>query len=817
MNVIKKNYSFNKMKADSEENERNEANRKDMKKEEMEAETENIAIKNIEELIERPSLINEKSIGQVLKMIDENSKKKNYSSPPLTNIAYNLVKFYIESNLDETEDKGFLYYEVFKKLKLSFYMQRAYLIPIYEYFSEILQTLKKHGEEFKTQDSKFLKFHKVYRIWKLFYGESLKSQKIILQAKKRLQNIKHSMNVNVLFKSSKNRNDLNRNVKWLQIKDYNNKIQLLLQKNIDINVANLDSMIININKNKIKIEFRNNKSETIYEEIVVVLSDINKIILLENFYGEIFKIEIVNGEIYETIDTMSKENKSIYFDISFEDLTNYLDYQDIYFDLIDSLGGLKQLIPFIFLINEIYKNKNITSIGTEDKTEFLKLFIIDILGVIHRYFKKYNLLYRRIKENKTKYEKLRKKFKKYMLFAFYLLFHIDYELLPKSNSDYFNTDLKEKIDLYINEIIVFMGNFQLNFGMSLISEYLAGKDKDSFLKIIKGENLKNQIFKYFQPNEYHNISQIYRHFMKELFIYNRFWSKKELFFGDNKSDKLKYKQLFYYTRNFQKPILYPVLEFERNFPKYKDNTDKGDNAFLHKKELLVNYNFDLSENEITTEILNINKMILAKGGKQESKAHCCLIKLMYHVKGIMTIYKNNDNTNSMKNEKKQKNDNNEFEINFIADSDNSNNVCSYMEYKYLSSEDYQKFQEKGDNLCCGSPFIFFEKEYNKRLSIKSKNIMFAIVRIYNRKTSGLEIFTYKPYKSYYFNFKEIININNIKKEKDNILINEFNRNKNFRLIDNGKECSITLYYNIYYIPLLTPFIRKNNINIKKMS
>ena len=76
MNVIKKNYSLNKMKADSEENERNETNRKDEKKEEMEAEAENIAFKNIEELIERPSLINEKSIGQVLKMIDENSKKK---------------------------------------------------------------------------------------------------------------------------------------------------------------------------------------------------------------------------------------------------------------------------------------------------------------------------------------------------------------------------------------------------------------------------------------------------------------------------------------------------------------------------------------------------------------------------------------------------------------------------------------------------------------------------------------------------------------------------------------------------------------------
>ena len=55
-----------------------------------------------------------------------------------------------------------------------------------------------------------------------------------------------------------------------------------------------------------------------------------------------------------------------------------------------------------------------------------------------------------------------------------------------------------------------------------------------------------------------SFSQLYRSLMKELFIYNRYWSIKEFFFGNKKDNsnnvnktKLKYKQLLYYTKNFQ--------------------------------------------------------------------------------------------------------------------------------------------------------------------------------------------------------------------------------------------------------------------------
>ena len=49
--------------------------------------------------------------------------------------------------------------------------------------------------------------------------------------------------------------------------------------------------------------------------------------------------------------------------------------------------------------------------------------------------------------------------------------------------------------------------------------------------------------------------------MKELFIFNRLWSDQNLFFANTsdamKNSKLKYKNINYYTRNFQKPIIYP--------------------------------------------------------------------------------------------------------------------------------------------------------------------------------------------------------------------------------------------------------------------
>ena len=80
--------------------------------------------------------------------------------------------------------------------------------------------------------------------------------------------------------------------------------------------------------------------------------------------------------------------------------------------------------------------------------------------------------------------------------------------------------------------------------------------------------------------------------------------------------------------------------------------------------------------------------------------------------------------------------------------------------------------------------------------------MFLIERSYYMKTSAIEIFTYEPYKSYYFNFK------------DKFKFDKIENNENFHKI---KHKNIILYYNNYYSPMLFPFIKKQKLNLYQMS
>ena len=57
------------------------------------------------------------------------------------------------------------------------------------------------------------------------------------------------------------------------------------------------------------------------------------------------------------------------------------------------------------------------------------------------------------------------------------------------------------------------------------------------------------------------------------------------------------------------------------------------------------------------------------------------------------------------------------------------------------------------NICYGSIFKCPEREYNKKISIKSDDIIFILIREYFHRVSGIEIFTNNN-KSYYFNFNK---------------------------------------------------------------
>ena len=784
---------------------------------------------SLEDFINYTSLINLENIKILLDIINLSLKKEIHDYIPISKILPSIIKLYIESDLDESEKDQ--YYKIFEELKNYCFINRDCLNPIYEYFSDILYDIKNIDND---DDKKFPKFSKVHKLWKIFYDKNLKSETNRISSSSYFYLYGGYFELfplnNILIKNQKTQNDellsfnnttiiiffnspikkkINSNLKIISIKKCNKKNLIevnykdLIKKN---DITNINIISISIDEIKILINFDNIN----VFELVCESQKIEKLFLLKNFHGEISKIEIIqnkkNFQTFEPIKETYNNNKFFEIVYSKDCLKNIANYIDVNFKLFEYFGGLKPLIPFVSLIIGIYDNKNISLIGKRDKIDYLKDFILDIFYVINQICQEYNLEYNKIKiknEKKNTKENIKqiKKLKKITLFFLYLLFQIDFQIIPKKIIAFISNiinnpeDNKEK---NLEEINLFIKNYNLNSVIKSFFEFYNNCFNGENKPLVKGvgiDKLKNVIkskknifnSKKFLYSKY-NLNQLYRHYIKELFIYNRYWSKKELFFGNNKDNKLKlkYKQLNYYTRNYQQTILYPILEFDRIYPKF--SKFKG-NIFLKNNENnndieIVNYDFNLKENILSEKINKITS-------NKENMKECCLIKKIYHVKGKISIYKDHE---------KQI-----FKILFIADSGCNGPICSFI----------QNYNRKVENteICLGPNFPCLEKEFNNKILIKSNNILFMIIRNYYNKTSGVEIFTYNPYKSYYFNFKSIIDINDII-NTDNILINAFNNNKNFKLIQKN---DITLYYNIYYKSIIFPLILNNNIELYKMS
>ena len=308
-----------------------------------------------------------------------------------------------------------------------------------------------------------------------------------------------------------------------------------------------------------------------------------------------------------------------------------------------------------------------------------------------------------------------------------------------------------------------------------------------FLEIIKEVKFEKEEKEEKELLEEFDYKRLYEHYIKELFIYNGYWSKKEYFFkekeenkindinnddNNNNASKLKYKQLSYYTRNYQQPILYPILQYDKYIPNIKidrgnENDPQNNNIYNHKLEKIVKYNFSLSDK--MKDIFNPkeegdNKQKAIK----EKTMRCCLVKKMYHVKGIFYL-KENKNV-----DKKE----NPFSLIFISDPTlDSDKIGPFCHFELSEKQKQKKIEQ-----CYGSILPCCKKECNKKYIIESKNIMFLIERSYYMKTSAIEIFTYEPYKSYYFNFK------------DKFKFDKIENNENFHKIE---DKNIILYYNNY--------------------
>ena len=578
------------------------------------------------QFLDDPNIINKEEF--LIKFINEminQLKLGNNIIIPFLDICPTLIKAYINSNLDE--EKELKYIEVFKLLKINSFISREYLLPIYDYFSDLFYIMNEMNEGNKLLN----KFNKVFELWKIFYDLDINENELKYfntssycfiggglecQLPNKLKIINNcTLKVIIHFI---NYYDFNKNLIIFECN--NNNIPLIIENNKVLDSINnknksINRMTLILKKDGIEIKLEinnkdeNNKISIIKKEFKTKLDEINKFFILKNFFGQIKYIEILystnnkenniineffrpyilndNGYLYHNF---VKDNISI--KIINQNLVkdNYINYIDKNLNLCEYFGGLIPFIPFISLINGINKNNSIKNICEIERKTFMSIIF-------------YNIFYSFLKIIKRYFDYFSNYIKKYDIFVLYLLLKIDKEIFVKKE----NFELKKLYD----KIIEMNNNFfkgekiiQTFFSFMINYYSINEENKNKEINIIINEEDKNLVFK--NPLFIKiTCQQLYRSLMKELFIYNRYWSKKEFFFENNIKYKLKYKQLSYFTQSFQRPLLYPILEFKEYLPSF--SRFETDYLFSHPPEEIVNYNFDLGEN-IITNLLNNNPL-----------------------------------------------------------------------------------------------------------------------------------------------------------------------------------------------------------------
>ena len=320
---------------------------------------------------------------------------------------------------------------------------------------------------------------------------------------------------------------------------------------------------------------------------------------------------------------------------------------------------------------------------------------------------------------------------------------LNMKLLPEiTNLISFNENsLIVDLEKNLIDIISSLNKSQKIFN-SLINFFKNYKNSFSFFKnisssVIERNFIDNNMLLITQLIDYHGQ---YHKLIKELFIFNRLWSNQKLFYKDHfdteSKSSLKYKNINYYTRNFQRPIIYPVLDYKYRYPTFSKFKIKGNNNFYTNPEIEDDYNFNLEIPEIDILVKKYNKEVIDEIEKNENSIYnVCLVKQEYHAKGKIYVFKEGNN----------------LQIYFYCNQfDIENELCCN---KSKGPKGLNK-----DNLCYGSIFKCPEKEKNRIIKISFNNIKMIIKRIYYYRKSAIEIFTYR--KSYYFNFYEEKDLNN---------------------------------------------------------
>ena len=715
--------------------------------------------------------------------------KNNNILFPFLNFFPDLIKAYILSDLDdelntEKEIKESVYLSIISQLKNNCFINRQAIFPLYEYFSEIYDILVQ--SKTNIEEKKMKKFFKVIKLFNLFYIKNTVEKKLssfcllgkglilvfneeVKVTEKEFISIKLTLVDDIYIPFLNDESNL---CKFLDVeikyKDIKHEIKNRTLKSITFDIYS-NNIITTVECEK--------KSFPIVKSINI--EKIEMISLLEKFYGQIFTIDLTiqkdksNYIEYKFRPISIRDDNCIYYRRKNEignkvkDLMNcipmiklkdkkfvrinYINYNDTKLDLVDYFGGITQFLPFHQILKKISENKN-NPIKIE--LEFLNNFYNSLLNLL--ILKLFSSL--DVKSN----------FKNHCLFIFYLILDIDLDL----NIDYSIYENKEGIIDYI-ELLLNIYYSQKNTSTNV---------KELIQDVIGlRENTENTDLKIFTLPE-RPFNQIYCHYMKELFCFNNLWSKKIIFFPkryNNESNHLiKYRQLNYYTKNFIYPFLYPILEYKNYRPLFYQYEG---NIFKEDENKVLQYNFELGKNEkaeIIIDLLCGQDNIINDINTNSEK--CCMVKSMHHVAGELFFEQNINDKNK------------NFDL--VYKSSSNRDTCNFD--KSLIKKTDPEFK-KEINLCYGAFFACPTREFNKKLIIKSNDILFMIMRVYYQRTSGLEIFTIN--KNYYFNFYNGFEFSNIKTNK---ILNKIKHNTQFKELKLDKL--VIGYYNPKYKPYLYP-------------
>ena len=585
----------------------------------------------------------------------------------------------------------------------------------------------------------------------------------------------------------------------ININNKNNQV-ISLNSNFDIknNLSNLHIKsdfkyaLFRIIKDKIFVFVTGNKSDNISLSGIVQITEDDKIInFFQNFYCQIKSILLYKKEIKENNNVIKKENKketkksksgnankNILNILSIdEDIENYINnnvindkirnncllflpkplVNDIFLTPVYNINFLQinqknYLHDIYFRIYNTYPTKinyqyhdltNIYFYGGFQ--QFIPLFKLLYLLNINEEIK--NILPNPLELDNFKYNNSINKNENKIIKYLNIIIDIIYNLIFDKEKKIINNNMQSFNEI-VTSFVVSLAEFDKNnikllnldriiklINISTINKKIS-EEFFTYLDIKNKTNDKNN------NNIYNNNEKLawqqYHNIIKELFIYNRMWSKRKVFIGNNNG--IKYKQINYYTKNFQQPLLYPEIEYERNYPNFS-LFKKKDSLFKDLNKKVINYDFSLNENNIFIKNISDNF----------NGDLCCLIKKSHHIKG---------------------------KLEFIYEKYNSQIITEIKFRSFINMSNRKCCNNNNKNLCYGSLFNSKKKDLGITINIKMKDILLIIIRLYYYRLSAFEIFA-KNNKSYYFNYHEDIeNLNN--KNNNNIYIND----KILKLFDN---------------------------------